>query len=559
MHALTFLSWRTLRQHRLRTILSALAVALGTATVVAAEVTGAAIRSAGRDLTASQDTVAFAGDMIENALGIMGLAILAVAAFLILNAFGMAVTQRQQQIGMLRAVGLTRRQVMGWVLLEALAIGGVGTLLGIVVGPFLGHGLLALLAELASFVYSQTPVAFGSLLQAVLLGLGTTLLATLAPAWRATRVSPLAALRPPETTGREQGAKARTIAGLGLIATLLATLLLRPPATTALPPPWDLLLTGLFLLGWLAGLGLLLPALIHGVSSAMRRLGRRLGAAGRLAADNLERARGRVLLTTATLALALMAIVGVMGITTFLFKVVMNQVISAFNIEWIVAPIERSVDGSIVNWKAVSQWDLETMQLAPELIAELEQRTAGRARLVHVPEVVLPELAVMSGLPSIVGDPAEIRAAGFFSFSEGNWETAQPLMEAGCGLLLTPRMAHQHGVGLGDTLVLSGVSGPVTCTVAGLGTSIFMGSSIVSKAAGPAFGLEPGHVFMVVVQPLPGTEKSALRADLESFLKPYLGNSIIDVEPFFEDAAAMVGILQTMLNGMLLLAMFLIS
>jgi hypothetical protein len=262
-----------------------------------------------------------------------------------------------------------------------------------------------------------------------------------------------------------------------------------------------------------------------------------------------------VLLTSATLALALMAIVGVMGITTFLFEVVVNRVVSAFDIEWIVAPLQRSDDGSIVNWEAVSQWDLETMRLAPELITELEQLTAGRARLVRVPEVVLPELAVMSGLPSIVGDPAEIRAAGFFSFSEGNWETAQPLMEAGCGLLLTPRMAHQHGVGLGDTLVLPGVSGPVTCTVAGLGTSIFMGSSIVSKVAGPAFGLEPGHVFMVVVQPLPGTEKVALRADLESFLQPYPGNSIIDVEPFFEDASAMVGTLQSMLNGMLLLAL----
>jgi predicted lysophospholipase L1 biosynthesis ABC-type transport system permease subunit len=250
----------------------------------------------------------------------------------------------------------------------------------------------------------------------------------------------------------------------------------------------------------------------------------------------------------------LMAIVGVMGITTFLFEVVMNRLITAFDIEWIVAPIERSADGSIVSWEVISRWDMEAMRLSPEFIAGLEHVTAGRSYLVHIPLLDLPELALMSGLPSFVIDPAEVRATGAFAFSEGDWETAQPLMEAGCGLLLTPRMAHQHGVGLGDTLVLPGASGPVTCTVAGLGTSIFMGTSVVSKAAGPAFGLESDHAFFVIVQPLPGTEKTALRADLETFLQSHPGSSLIDVEPFFEDAAAMVDILQTMLNGMLLLA-----
>ncbi len=53
------------------------------------------------------------------------------AAFLVVNAFMMTVTQQQKEIGLLRALGMTRRQVQRQLLLEAWFTGGAGTLAGL--------------------------------------------------------------------------------------------------------------------------------------------------------------------------------------------------------------------------------------------------------------------------------------------------------------------------------------------------------------------------------------------------------------------------------------------
>ena len=127
MHLISTLAWRNLAQHRLRTILSALGVALAVATMVAADVTGDAIRNAGQAVEESQGTVPFAGDFLNSALSVMGLVILAAAGFLIFNAFGIAVTQRQREIGALRSLGMTGRQIIGLILMEALFTAGGGT------------------------------------------------------------------------------------------------------------------------------------------------------------------------------------------------------------------------------------------------------------------------------------------------------------------------------------------------------------------------------------------------------------------------------------------------
>jgi putative ABC transport system permease protein len=556
MHLINTLAWRNLTQHRLRTILSALAVALAVATMVAADVTGDAIRNAGQVVAESQATVSFAGDFLNSALSVIGLVILAAAGFLIFNAFGMAVTQRQCQIGALRSLCMTGRQIMGLILMEAFFTGGGGALLGLVTGPLLGRGLVFLLGDLAGVAYGQSGVPPSSLLRAAFLGLAVPLLVTAIPARRAMRIPPLVALRPEMRFSQEAWSLRQAALGLVLLALLLVFLLVNPPAGSVLAPPWDILLTGLFALGWLMGLGLVLPSLVSGVSNGVRRISVRWGTVERLAADNLIRARRRVTLTILTLTIGLMMIVGVTGMTTFSFDVIVNYAIGNYDIDWIVVPLSAFTGDSLVNWEILSKWDPTTNQLTSELIDDLEMATAGRVNLVRVRSAFLPELAILSGLPSFVADPAELRRARLFTFAEGDWETAQTIMESGCGLLLTPRMAHQHDVSLYDTLALSGVEGPVTCTVAGLGTSSFLGTSVISSAAGPALGANPDQVFVVLVQTRPGVDREGLRSDLENLLSEYSDGSLLEVEVFFQDVSGLVDSLQVMLNGMLLLAIF---
>jgi hypothetical protein len=140
-----------------QTILSALAVALGVMMTVAANVTGKAITTLGEAVDNSQSTAGILGAQLESWLGAVGLAIMAVAGFLVFNAFALSVPQRRQQIGALRALAMTRRRVMYLVLGEALLVGGMGTLLGLVAGPLLGRGLVVLLGELAHISYGESP------------------------------------------------------------------------------------------------------------------------------------------------------------------------------------------------------------------------------------------------------------------------------------------------------------------------------------------------------------------------------------------------------------------
>jgi putative ABC transport system permease protein len=195
MRSLYALAWRNLKEHRLRTALSASAVALGTVVIIAADVVGGTLLS-----LHTEGFVAFAAEILDFGLTTVGVGILTAAGFLIFNAFAMTITQRRREIGAMRALGMARRQVMRLVLIEALVTGGLGALLGVVGGPLVGRAMVGVVRALAGDFFGSSVELYGASLDSILLaaalGLGVTLIATLVPAWQATRVTPLAALRP---------------------------------------------------------------------------------------------------------------------------------------------------------------------------------------------------------------------------------------------------------------------------------------------------------------------------------------------------------------------------
>ena len=66
---------------------------------------------------------------------------LVVAVFIIANTFLINVTQRRKQLGIMRAIGATRRQIAGMVFREAMLMGVIGTILGSGLGVFAAHYL----------------------------------------------------------------------------------------------------------------------------------------------------------------------------------------------------------------------------------------------------------------------------------------------------------------------------------------------------------------------------------------------------------------------------------
>jgi len=120
---------------------------------------------------------------------------LVIAAFIIFNTFQMTVGERRRQLGILRAIGATRRQVTFLILREGLLVGIIGMLLGGAVG-YLGARVLArATAELLQTPIPEAELTFVPFVLAAVFGLGISLIATFIPARRAGQLAPSEAMR----------------------------------------------------------------------------------------------------------------------------------------------------------------------------------------------------------------------------------------------------------------------------------------------------------------------------------------------------------------------------
>jgi putative ABC transport system permease protein len=149
-----------------------------------------------------------------------------VGGFIIFNTFSITVAQRTRENALLRAIGASRRQVLANVLLEALGVGLVASVLGLVAGIPLAAGLKALLAAFGFDIPAGGVVlATSSAVIAFSAGVVVTLAAALSPSRKAAKVPPIAALRDVAVGSTGYGSTQRTLAGLSILAFGAATLM----------------------------------------------------------------------------------------------------------------------------------------------------------------------------------------------------------------------------------------------------------------------------------------------------------------------------------------------
>jgi putative ABC transport system permease protein len=134
-------------------------------------------------------------------LGFAGVALF-VGVFLILNTFSIMVAQRTRELALTRAIGASRRQVVGSVLVEALVIGVVAAGLGLAAGIGVGALLGTLAASFASLPMAGVTVPASAVIAAFTVGILVTVVAAALPAVRASRVPPVAALQEAATPDR---------------------------------------------------------------------------------------------------------------------------------------------------------------------------------------------------------------------------------------------------------------------------------------------------------------------------------------------------------------------
>jgi putative ABC transport system permease protein len=150
-----------------------------------------------------------------------------VGAFMMFNTFSITVQQRTRENGLLRALGASRRQILGAQLVEAGAVGLIASVVGIFAGLLIALGLKRLLVAVGIDIPSQGLVVTSStVLICLLVGVGITLLSALSPARKAAKVPPIAAMQLGVVGSTGYGSKQRiyvglTVLGLGAVALLL--------------------------------------------------------------------------------------------------------------------------------------------------------------------------------------------------------------------------------------------------------------------------------------------------------------------------------------------------
>src|SRR5262249_23381491 len=134
-------------------------------------------------------------------VGISSLFALFIGMFIIYNSFAIAVTERRGEIGILRALGATRRQIRTLFLWESAVTGLIGSAAGLVFGMLIARGIAASIGSLITDVYGVAQradeLATDPWVLAAALGIGvsTSVIAAILPARNAARVDPVQALQ----------------------------------------------------------------------------------------------------------------------------------------------------------------------------------------------------------------------------------------------------------------------------------------------------------------------------------------------------------------------------
>jgi putative ABC transport system permease protein len=281
---------------------------------------GTQVRSGnGQAASDAKDTNSFISFLQTFLLSFAGVALF-VGAFVIANSLSITIAQRTREFATLRTLGASRRQVLRSVIIEALVVGIVASVAGLFLGLALGKGLFSLF-DAVGFTLPNNGLTFQTrtVVVALLVGVLVTLLASLRPALRATRVPPIAAVREGAKLPEGRLRRYRPIA-TGLVAVL----------------GFAALVYGLFgasgtkgVLIWM-GLGALLVFVgvslwsSHIVVPLARVLGwpaKRIGgAAGSLARDNARRNPQRTASTAAALMIGLALVTLVATLATSIIE-----------------------------------------------------------------------------------------------------------------------------------------------------------------------------------------------------------------------------------------------
>ncbi|EAR21698.1 FtsX-like permease family protein [Nitrococcus mobilis] len=366
---------------------------------------------------------------------------LVIGLFLVFNTMSFMVVQRRRMIGILRAVGATRRQILAQVLSDAALIGLLGTAFGVLLGLVLGVGLVDLVGRSSTHSsFHEAIMRFQiepfSLAKGFLLGIVGSMLAAVPPAFEAATVPPRAAMDRSELE-RQAHRGARWAAGFGGVALLAGGVIL--VASSGLIAAF----TGLFAV--ILGASLLAPLASARLTTAMARLVPQRPIA-RLVLRGVAASLSRTGVAIAALAVAISAVIG-------------------------VAVMIDSFRGSFIVWLQQSlraDFYIATTQEGGTVDDALAKRIESLPGVAYITRSRHYRLPSADGFTAIWALGLERRGWQSFDIRAGDREAAWLAFRSGRGVLISEPYAYKHGLQVGETLALRTALGERTFRVAGI-------------------------------------------------------------------------------------------
>ncbi|MGW0004197.1 ABC transporter permease [Nocardia grenadensis] len=450
---------------------------------------------------------------------------LIVGTFIIYNTFSMLVAQRLRELALLRAVGASRGQVGRSVVGEALVVGVLGSLLGLLAGIGLAYGLAGLLNAFdLGLPTGRMTVLPRTVAVAFAVGLLVTVVSAYAPARRASRIPPVQAMRE-EFASAGDTLRVRTVTGAVLAVAGIGLVVLGARYTGG----GAAAVVGVGALGLILAVLLASPALSRPVLAGLGLLIRPFGSIGRMARNNATRNPRRTAATAFALTLGLMLVtaIGMLG-------------------ESAKVSISRVVDQGI---------EADYVLTGPQMMGV--PTGAADAVRAKVPEAA--QTVGLRGLALKIGDDDE-----FGTSPDGPLDQVVNLdMLSGSStlgdseILLGQDEATQHGVTTGDRLPVKTLDGTeIPLTVAGVYTDsqvlgpLMVPSTVYERAVPVSLRADVA----VLIKARPGTDLASMRTDLEQATEEFVIVQVQDREEFKGENAKQINNLLAILYGLLALA-----
>lgn len=402
------------------------------------------VRSEMRSRTAEQMAGAF--NLNLTALSLLALI---VGMFLIYNTMTFSVVQRRSYIGLIRSLGVTRHEIFSLILNEALLLGVIGTLLGIIAGIVLGKGMIRLVTQSINDLYfvlsvNSLEISTISLVKGFAIGIGATLIAAFKPAREATDSPPRVVLsRSIQETHLKENIPQLSLYGIILIIIGIVVLWL---------PGNKILVSYAGIVPLVLGLALLTPlvivSLVRIISPAAGKL---FGILGKMSTRGVVTQISRTAVAIAALSIAVATTIGV------------GTMIGSFR-NTVVVWLENILSADIY----IAAPRLIATQAYGDLDPSFVDRIAQLPQVQHVNFYREHQIETEAG--KIILFTAKIGEHRYdnFSFKSGNPKQAWQAYQTAEAAIVSEPYAYRNKIKVGDFITLPTDKGERKFNIAGI-------------------------------------------------------------------------------------------